>query len=242
MEKTPYIVFPMLGEGSRFVTAGYTTPKYLLEYKGKRMLEHAVDTLGVTGELIFIVRGDHYVNWTKEIDSLVRKYQAHLLVVNRKTQGAAETASLVRRVVEDFTRPLITVNADQYMHWDGKKFEELLALDPESSYIVTHTDSSPKCSYVRVEEGKIVEVREKVVISNTATVGIYHWSSTQDFLEDVDRMMEEGVKDNNEYYIAPVYNYTIKRGREVKMYYIPPGQFYPVGTPEDFEYFKNLEL
>jgi len=59
MENAPYIVFPMLGEGSRFVTAGYTTPKYLLEYKGKTMLEHAVDTLGVNGELIFIIRGDH---------------------------------------------------------------------------------------------------------------------------------------------------------------------------------------
>jgi len=177
-----------------------------------------------------------------QIDRLTKKYDANLLIVNRKTQGAAETVSLIRPYIQDLSRPLITVNADQYMHWNGKKFEELLASDPESSYIVTHTDSSPKCSYVRLEGDEIVEVREKIVISNTATVGIYHWASTKDFLEDVDQMMEEGVKDNNEYYIAPVYNYTIKKGKKVKMYHIPPGQFYPVGTPEDFEYFKNLEL
>lgn len=242
MEKIPYIVFPMLGEGSRFVTAGYTTPKYLLEYKGKTMLEHAVDTLGVNGELIFIIRGDHYSKYTDQINRLVAKYNAHLLLVNRKTQGAAETVTLIKPFVEDISRPLITVNADQYMHWDGKKFEEILASDPESSYIVTHIDSSPKCSYVRLEGDVIVEVREKKVISNTATVGIYHWAATQDFLEDVNQMIEEGVKDNNEYYIAPVYNYTIKKGKKVKMYHIDAGQFYPVGTPEDFEYFKNLEL
>jgi dTDP-glucose pyrophosphorylase len=131
------------------------------------------------------------------------------------------------------------------MDWDPKPFIDKLKRDVEGSYIVTFPNDEEKCSYVRLEKDRVVEVREKKVISNMATVGIYHWSKTSDFFIDAKKMIEDDVRDNNEYYVAPVYNYTIKRGLKVKIHNIKKGEFYPIGTPVDYKLFtannKNFE-
>ena len=53
------IVIPMAGEGSRFVNAGYTFPKPMIEIHQKPMIQLIVESLGLKGNFIFIVREDH---------------------------------------------------------------------------------------------------------------------------------------------------------------------------------------
>ena len=81
----------------------------------------------------------------------------------------------------------------------------------------------------------------KKVISNLATVGIYHWSKSEDFFTDAKQMIEDGVMDNNEFYVAPVYNYTIKRGVKVLPYLINKSEYHMIGTPEDMDSFLKYK-
>jgi len=37
------VVIPMSGLSSRFTSAGYTTPKHLIEIDGKKVIEHIVE-------------------------------------------------------------------------------------------------------------------------------------------------------------------------------------------------------
>ena len=37
------VVIPMSGMSSRFIAAGYTIPKYLIEVDGKTVIEHIID-------------------------------------------------------------------------------------------------------------------------------------------------------------------------------------------------------
>ena len=110
---------------------------------------------------------------------------------------------------------------------------------PDVNFIVTYKETSPKCSYVREQAGFVVEVREKRVISNDATIGFYHWAHTRDFFQDAEQMIADDHKENGEYYVAPVYNYSIQRGLKVKKYAIDNKEFWPVGTPDDFMYFNG---
>jgi dTDP-glucose pyrophosphorylase len=106
--------------------------------------------------------------------------------------------------------------------------------NPDKSYILTYTETSPKCSYVLKNElGNVTMVREKKVISNEATIGVYHWAYTTDFFTDCERMIARGIKENGEYYVAPVYNYSIDRGVPVSTFHLDSTEFYPVGTPDD---------
>ena len=53
---------PMAGEGSRFRDAGWTTPKPLIELKGKPLFLRAIESVKVPGtemKYSFIVRKEH---------------------------------------------------------------------------------------------------------------------------------------------------------------------------------------
>jgi len=52
-------------------------------------------------------------------------------------------------------------------------------------------------------------------------------------------LIADDHKENGEYYVAPVYNYSIQRGLKVKKYAIDNKEFWPVGTPDDFMYFNG---
>ena len=50
------IVVPMSGLGSRFRNIGIEIPKPLIVVEGRHIVEHAVDSLGIEGQYIFITK------------------------------------------------------------------------------------------------------------------------------------------------------------------------------------------
>ena len=68
------IVIPMAGEGSRFTKAGYTFPKPMIEIHQKPMIQLIVESLGLKGNFIFIVRQEHLDKYNlKSLDALVKR-------------------------------------------------------------------------------------------------------------------------------------------------------------------------
>lgn len=238
------IIFSLCGKGERFSKEGFIVPKFLIPYNGATMLYHAVETLGVRGNLYFIVKDEHLKSH-KFLEQMLRDMGGEIIVCYEQTEGAAESLLLAEEFIKDKSLPMISANCDQFMDWDSKLFIDKLKKDVDSSFIVTFPNDEEKCSYVRLYKDNVVEVREKKVISNMATVGIYHWAKTSDFFIDAKQMIKDDVRDNNEYYVAPVYNYTIGRGLKVKIHNIRKEEFSPIGTPIDYINFsasnKNFE-
>lgn len=58
-DKDLNIVIPMAGEDRRFVSAGYTFPKPMIEIHQKPMIQLIVESLVLKGNFIFIVISDH---------------------------------------------------------------------------------------------------------------------------------------------------------------------------------------
>lgn len=233
------IFFGLCGEGSRFKNNGYDIPKYLIPYYGAPMIYHAVETLKIPGKIYFIVKTEHLQKYTY-LEKMLLALGDEIILCHHSTEGAAETLLLAKDYVKDQASPLISVNCDQYMDWSPSAFLEEIYNNPDLSYIITYKQNSNKFSYVKTNsEDLIVEVREKKIISDDATVGIYHWTTTKDFFDDASSMIESGLKENNEYYIAPIYNWSIRRGLNIKKFELSPGEFWPVGTIEDLNYFLN---
>jgi dTDP-glucose pyrophosphorylase len=230
----------LCGEGSRFKNIGYTIPKYLIVYNGKTMLQHSVDTLKIPGDWYFVVRQDHIDNINYLEDML--KGMGTVIVIPGSTEGAAQSLLMAKEHIRDTAAPIISINCDQYLNWNPTEFINVMNTNPSVNYILTYTETNPKCSYVfkNPETNNVILVREKKVISREATIGVYHWAYTTDFFTDCEKMIDEKVKDNGEYYVAPVYNYSIARGLEVKTFHLDKTQFYPVGTPNDLV--KAFEL
>jgi hypothetical protein len=105
------------------------------------------------------------------------------------------------------------------------------------------TADDAKWSYVRLDEKKLVtQVVEKKVVSNEATVGIYNYRHGSDFAKAAHAMMAANDRTNNEFYVAPAYNYMIAAGKRVGFMNIGAERsgMYGLGIPEDLDYINAL--
>ncbi len=100
--------------------------------------------------------------------------------------------------------------------------------------INTFNSDHPKWSYAKINDaGFVTEVKEKAVISNHATSGIYLWNRASDFINGIQDMITADDTYNNEFYVAPSFNYSIRRGRKFRIKSVKRQQMWGLGTPED---------
>jgi dTDP-glucose pyrophosphorylase len=229
MSKELNILIPMAGRGSRFKTSGYTLPKPLIPIEGKPMIEHAVDTLGVRGNLIFITQKSH--NLTFHLYNIYPNCK--VIEIDEITEGAACTALLAKKYIDNDS-PLIITNCDQVMWWDDKSFSTFVKNYPYDGFVVTYTSDTPKNSYIKLNrEGFGIKLAEKEVLSSISLNGIHFWKHGKDFVYSAENMVNRNERYNNEFYIAPTYNSLIELGKKIGVYHIPNEQHNAVGTPED---------
>ncbi len=71
-------------------------------------------------------------------------------------------------------------------------------------------------------------------------MGIYFFTEGKIFVDAAIDMIAENDRVNNEFYVCPVYNYSIRAGQKIGIYTIAFEQMHGIGTPEDLN--KYLEL
>jgi beta-phosphoglucomutase-like phosphatase (HAD superfamily)/dTDP-glucose pyrophosphorylase len=228
----PNILIPMAGSGSRFFNAGYKDPKPLIDVGGKPMIQRVVENIGIPGDYIFIVQAEHYkkYNLQNALTNLVPGCK--IIQVNGVTDGAARTALLATEYINT-SRPLVIANSDQILEWDSPEFmSQLLEVgcDGNMALFLANED---KWSYAKIKNNKIIEVAEKIVISNNASTGIYGWAKGSDYVKYADQMINKNIRVNNEFYICPVYNEAIQDNKRILPIFIE--KMHGIGTPEDLQ-------
>lgn len=236
------VVIPMAGKGSRFSSAGFNTPKPLIEAKGKTLVERSIDSLGLSGKFIFITRSFDDSGHNEELTKLFDRPASNNFVevrVDDEHLGAAHSAAFSEKYL-DKNMPLIITNCDQQMYWDSVKFQKFIVdNDPEGVLVVTKS-SDPGNSYAIFNEETLVvsKVAEKRVISDYALVGIHYWKNPNDFYasfrESLATYKESGYP---EAYVSITYNELITAGRKIMAYVIDTEEFVPLGTPEQLDIF-----
>jgi len=243
MNKKPKtnLVIPMAGRGSRFIEAGWATPKPFIQFgNGKRLIE--VVTENVTPK-----RGFHdvrYLALSEHVDDLQYKDvlpEEKIYRVEQVTEGAACTVLLVEDFINN-DNPLLLANSDQYVIQNMKKKVKMFSIDDFikdalgrglDGSIVTFTASEPKWSFAKLsgETGLVTEVAEKQPISDIATVGIYWFRHGSDFVKYAKQMIDKDIRVNGEFYVCPVFNEAIGDGKKIGIYHV--NEMLGFGTPED---------
>lgn len=229
---------PIAGLGSRFPNS--KIPKPLIEVHGKPMISAAIESMGLDGNYIFIIREEHdqKYNLEKHLKDIIN---CTVIKVDYLTQGPACTALLAEEFINN-DEPLIIANCDQIMHWDKETFNLFCKYYPHDGFVVTYFADTPMNSYVKINsDGFATSMKEKEVISNISTNGIHFWKKGSFFTESAnDMVFANDTAPNGEFYIAPTYNYMIKRGLKVGVYHVPNEQHWAVGTENDLlKYFER---
>lgn len=235
------IVIPMAGRGNRFVQAGYTNPKPLIDIYDHFMIEYVVKNLKPNREhrFIYICQKEHVEKFN--LKTILKKISSNceIIIVDYITEGAACTVLLAEKYIDN-ENPLMIANSDQFVNIDINDY--LKAQKDLDGLIMTMPANHPKWSYIKYNKDKYVSlVREKEVISNEATVGIYNYKHGSDFVKYAYKMIEKNIRINDEFYVAPVYNEMIENGKKIGFYNIGDNM-HGIGIPEDLKKFMTLDL
>lgn len=229
------ILIPAAGAGSRFAKAGYTFPKPLIDVRGRPMIQLVVENINIEGRYIFIVQREHYEKYNLKYLLNMITPGCEVIAIDGITEGAACTTLLAKDLIND-NQPLLIANSDQYMDWSSVEFMYTMSAGNVDGGILTFRSTHPKWSFVKLdEESNVVEVAEKKVISDIATVGLYYWTRGSEYVKYAEQMIEKNIRVNNEFYVAPVYNEAIADGKKFKTFDV--ARMWGLGTPEDLQLF-----
>lgn len=233
------VVITMAGLGSRFREAGYAVPKYQIEAHGKTLFEWSMESLAgfydAENEYIFVVRKED------EAESFIRETCRKLGIANVKvvsidylTDGQATTAMLAAPFW-DKESALLIYNIDTYVEAGQMRGDQIAG----DGFIPCFHADGEHWSFAKLDEaGKVVEVREKVRISDNCTLGAYYFKSCglyEQLYEEYytsDEKLEKGEK-----YVAPLYNYLISKGGDVRISIVDYDRVHVLGTPKELEIF-----
>jgi len=246
VRKLVNVLIPMAGAGSRFHQVGYSVPKPLIKVFEKTMIRTSIDTLklkGIDCKYTFVARRykeqEHNEAIQKELLNI--DPEATVVYVDELTEGSACTCLLARdRMNPDL--PLFIFNCDQVFNFSQKTIDAISNII-NSKYdgaVITWKDTNPKNSFCEVDTlGFCYNFTEKQPVSDNALIGFHYWKRTSDFIDSAEEMIQKKQKFNNEYYIAPTYNFLIDKSMMIANIPIEKDECYLIGTPEDLNYYLN---
>jgi dTDP-glucose pyrophosphorylase len=232
------IVMPMAGRGSRFADRGISTPKPVIDIDGQPMLAWAlksIEGLPYT-KIIFVILKEHddehgLAGWLKNYDP-----NCEVIMLDDVTEGQLATVLTARDWIND-DEDVLVMSCDTYVNSDMA--HDITHRAPDCEGLISVADMpGERWSFARTDElGNVVEVAEKVRISDHASTGLYYFSSGRKLVETGEEMISNQEKTRGEYYVIPVYQKYIAKGWKVGISIAT--EMWDMGNPEALALFQQ---
>jgi NDP-sugar pyrophosphorylase family protein len=218
------VVMTAAGRGTRFQDS-HDVPKPFILIEGIPMWERAIQPWLRYGKPVVVMQKEHE-KYIRELD-----FDVEFVFIDGYTEGAAITCMIgAKRLNPD--EPVVFVECDSSIEFDHVRW------DHSTSGTFTIVRDNPAHSYCELDNnGDVLKIREKEVISPWANTGHYWFSKTSIFLDTVENAITENKKTRGEYYTAPLYNDIIDQGHTVKMLLVD--KWHCWGTPKDVEEWQS---
>jgi hypothetical protein len=237
------IVVPMAGLSARFTAAGYDRPKYMLPLKGRPLFVHAVESFAAylaSEPFLFIYREVQGTGEFVQARAAAMGIRAATFVaLDAPTEGQADTVAIgLDRGGVAADAPITIFNIDTFR--PGFRYPAI-ASDPQAAgYLEVFEGEGANWSFVRPDPADprwVAETAEKKAISNLCCTGLYQFRRAGDFRD----ALAAGRTDDTlrgpkaELYVAPLYNWLIRRGAKIGYDVIPAQDVIFCGVPAEYE-------
>lgn len=234
------VIIPIGGTGQRFKKNGYSKPKALIHVYGRPMIYYLLDNLNLDKvDYVYIPYNKEYANYNFE-SRLMKDYPKinfKFYCIQNNTRGAAETinVSLINLNEQD-DKPVLCLDSDNFYHcdvvskWNGQN----------CVFSITDTSEAPIFSYIDSDEnGQIIEIKEKVKISDFACTGAYGFSSVRLLQMYTSKIIENNIRQKSEFYTSGVIQEMINGGNTFQNINIDKEDFICLGTPIQLKTFYH---
>ena len=232
----------MAGRGQRFIDAGYKCPKYMIDALGKSLFEWSMLSLAdfFSNKFIFIIRKeDEPERFMVSKCASLGINDFDILSLPATTDGQATTVLAAADYLND-SDSIAVYNIDTHVKAMLLKKEDLTG----EGFIPGFRAEGSKWSFISLDiNQRVVNIAEKVPISDIATLGFYYFKSFRIYKEYYNRSFQNNSNlVNGEKYIAPIYKTMIEDNLPVFGSIIPTDGVWGLGTPDDLNFFvKNYD-
>jgi len=252
MDKNIQLIIPMSGIGRRFLEAGYTDPKPLIEVDGKPIIKHVVELFPGVTDVTFICNEIHMdrIESTGVLIEATPIYDTCKIhwVSNDNRKGPVEAVSQIFNSIDD-DREVIVSYCDYGTSWDFEEFlRDVRTKDVDGAipaYIGFHPHmlGSDNYAFCKLDdEGYLEQIKEKEPFTDNkmeeyASNGTYYYKSGSIMKKYFQYLIDRDISLNGEYYCSLTYNQMVEDGLKVSIFEID--KMLQWGTPYDLEIYRG---
>lgn len=235
----------MTGVGQRFVDAGYSELKPLIQTGIGTMLESVLRNHSLISSPICIISENHPQKAKLRSEILrIRKASRILEIPGHKKGPSFSVFEIQDELVDNL--PSVINYCDFSGIWSEHELgQEILKHD---GLILTYTGFHPhmlrsqKFAYVKKDSaGRVTEVQEKMAftedpMNEEASSGTYAFRNTADMIEAIRLQIQSDLSFNGEFYTSLTYKPLLSANRDIRTFQIDG--FFQWGTPRDLVDFQ----
>ena len=236
----------MAGLYKRFKNEGYSIPKFLLKLqKSQTILEEILKEL--TRDYIFenviCIANKNDLKYEDDINEILEKIikKNYYIQFVDDTQGQAETAligiDVLSKLPRVVSKKIVIHNIDTILY--NREFDKINSLlDVHDGFIDVFKEDKNHFSFVSVDEhNKVIDIQEKVVISDKATSGLYCFRDFEEYRSNYKKVNYQG-----EYYISAIYQAMLVDNKKIVCNAFDKSQRTVIlGTPNEYETYVKSE-
>lgn len=223
------IIIPLGGIGKRFSDNGYTKPKPLIKVVGKEIIFWLLDSLKLKDSDTIYIPYNEYLD-AFQFDEVVNSLYPNIKLTSLPpTNGPSETIKLC---INHFNIKGKIVLLDGDTWYEEDVLSKIRQNDNNLTTYFKSTTLDPLYSYIKLNDDQIVDVKEKVKISDNANSGCYVFKSSEEVLKYIDKIEKKSEK-----FISDI----IKEMLKDKIYFssVEVHNFHVLGTPQQIIEFSK---
>lgn len=224
------IIIPLGGIGKRFSDNGYTKPKPLIKVLGKEIIFWLLDSLNIEESDNVYIPYNEFLDAYNFEEIVNSKYPNIKLKTLPPTNGPSETIKLCINHF-DIDGKIVLLDGDNWYEEDI--LERVRENDNNLTVYFNSTSTEPLFSYIKLEGDKIVDIKEKIKISDNANSGCYVFKSAKQVLEYIDKIEKKSEK-----FISDIIAEMIKDGEYFSSIGIT-NSHHVLGTPQQIIEFSK---
>jgi hypothetical protein len=183
-----------------------------------------------------------------ELNLIVKNKSEKLKIKNSKpidyvelinpTRGALISLSFaLDKIPSDL--PILVVPTNSWVNFDSKLFVRDMLNSENEIGLVCFESNNPNYSYLRKRGKQVLEFKEKEVIGDLATAGVFYFANKLGISNCIEWCLLNNINKNGNYYIAPSLNYFICQDSKIGLHEIKASNYYRVESGLDIQTIKK---
>ena len=239
------VIITLAGHSRRFLEAGFTKPKFLLNVGDRPMIEHVVMMFDLTDKFFFVVNKKQVQDHPDLLEYLLSLApQVDITVINPHELGPTFSVVQIENIPDD--EPVTISYCDFIVSWNYEQFKNLVSTyDAGIPYFKGFHPASfgdTKFAYLKLNEcSELIQLKEKESFTQKrhtepASVGIYYFKTFEYFKTYAKKLLESKDNPLPEAYVSLISNKIVHDGGNVIATQVE--NFICLGTPVDVDQFN----